>query len=548
MPLQSDSIEQDRPAFSGLANALLLTLAVLWCVYWFLHGWHYWEDDAYIHLEFARSLAAGRGFAFNGTVVSGDTAPLWVLLLAGVHALIPNWIAAGKLLTVLGAAFGLTGAYAFARRLGASLPDARFFPAAMLLLIVANPYFCYWVFSGMEPVAAAGVAFWAVLAATPERPSAKTFLTGCLLAGIAPLMRPEMTFLAGILALLLLVQWVRLPASPAKPGALAAGLLLISAPLAAWSVYSLHAFGHLIPNTNAAKRAGPADSVVRHLLAIHLFAFPVVLCGLLAGIVYLIRCPSAVRDSLWDARASAFGRRSARMPDRSLRIAVEPAAATQGSRNLPLAGWVFVHWASITTLFYIWNHTYVQTRYILVTAPGLTIAVMMLALSTRQRTGRVLYATALVWAVAVSVVMVRPFLRNKGINCQLTQTLALFIRDHIPPVAPVGLYAIGEIAFVSGHPIIDIGGITRPEAIPYLNDPTGAAMLRWARSQGAQYYIADKQPEPGAALVYTANQMFVGWTFRPALYSTSNPVSLWRLAPPAGPLWRSEALPAADGR
>jgi len=514
---------QDR---SALVNALILLVALLWCVYWFVHAWRYWEDDAYIHLEFARSLAAGRGFAFNGHVVAGDTAPLWVFLLAGMHAVIPDWLVAGKLLTILGAALGLSGAYAFARRLAASatpsIPGAAYLPAAMVLLLVANPYFCYWAFSGMEPIAASGLACFAVLAATREQPSARAFLVACLLAGLAPLTRPEMVFLTALLVLPLLGQWLRLPGRPASPGKLgtfAAGLLLLAGPLAVWSIYSLHAFGRLIPNTNAAKRAAPPDSVPLHLLGIYLTGFPIILLALAGGVVYLARRPSAVRNSIRSAVASAFTQPSGPGP----------------SRSLPLAAWIFILWTSIATVFYIANHTYVQTRYILVPAPGLTIVVIVAALSALPRIGRILYAAALLWAVAVSVVDVGPFLRNKSLNCDASRDLALFIRNRIPPDAPVADFSIGEIAFVSQHPIVDTGGITRPGAIPYINGPP-EAMLLWVRSQGAQYFIASDPPEPGAVAVYTVDQKFVGWTIHPALYSTSTPLSLWKLAPsPGGP-------------
>ena len=216
---------REKPnAQARIASALLLALTLLWCLYWFVHSWHYWEDDAFIHLEFARSLAAGRGFAFNGRVVAGDTAPLWVFLLAATHTLIPDWLVAGKLLTLLGAALGLTGAYAFARTPRQPPPppgpDAALFPAALLLLIAANPYFCYWVFSGMEPLAASGLAFFAVLAATRAQPSTKTLLAACLLAGLAPLLRPEMAFLTALLLLPLLAQWRRLPGNPTSPSKL----------------------------------------------------------------------------------------------------------------------------------------------------------------------------------------------------------------------------------------------------------------------------------------------------------------------------------------
>jgi hypothetical protein len=508
MPSEVNLPQPERPTSSNIVSVLLLAGAILWCIYWFVHAWHYWEDDAYIHLEFARSVAAGRGFSFNGHVVAGDTAPLWVLLLAAMHALIPDWMIAGKALTVLGAIVGLTGIYAFARRLAEQLvPTATVFPAAMVLLTVANPYSCYWLFSGMEPIAAAGLACFAVLAATRERPSTRSFLAACLLAGIAPLLRPEMILLTALLVLPLLAHWRRLRASPTR---LAAGLILLAGPLLLWSIYSLHAFGHVLPNTNAAKRAAPGDSVVFRLASIYSVGFPVIICGLLAAIACLGLRPSSVRRAIRNAVATTFAR------------------VSENSRSLPFAGWIFILWPSIAAIFYIANHTYVQTRYILVTAPGLTIVILALALRNFPLSGRALYLAALVWAVAVSVLTVRPFLRNKAINCQTSSDLALFIRDRIPPDAPVATYSIGEIAFVSEHPIVDTGGITRPGAIPYLNAPPDA-MLRWARSQGAQYYISSGQPEPGAIAVYTVNPPFIGWTLRTSVYSTSSSAFLWKL-------------------
>ncbi len=325
MPLESNST---RDASANVAKNLLLAVATLWCIYWFVHAWHYWEDDAYIHLEFARSFAAGQGFAFNGHVVAGDTAPFWVFLLAGMHALILNWLIAGKVLTILGAAFGLGGIYAFARRLAGSWPNFPYtavFPAAIVLLVVVNPYSCYWLFSGMEPIAAAGLACFAVLAATRDVPTSDSFLTGCILAGIAPLVRPEMFFLTALVALPLIGQFRRL----AKPSAIKflAGLILIAGPVTLWSIYSLHAFGHVLPNTNAAKRANPEDSVVRHLLSIYSLGLPLIVGGLVGGIVYSVSRPSATLNSLRNAITSAFapqtsGRQSSRsLPTGSVRRA-----------------------------------------------------------------------------------------------------------------------------------------------------------------------------------------------------------------------------------
>ena len=520
MPSKDNQAQHDRPARSGIAATLLLALVALWCIYWFVHAWQYLEDDACIHLEFARSFAAGLGFEFNGKVVAGDTAPLWVFMLAGTHTLIPDWLAAAKVLTALGAIFGLTGIYAFARSLALRarpFPGAELFPAAMVLLIGANPDFCYWAFSGMESITAAGLACWAVVIATRERPSAKNLLTGCLLAGISPLMRPEMVFLAGLLVIPLIGQWRRLPARPQRPALAAVGLFLLSAPQTLWSLYSLYAFGHLLPNTNAAKRAGPSDSVIHRLLVVYSPAFPVIVCGLLAGVVYLLLRPSAVRDSIRNALASALGR------------SPNDTAASQTPHGLPFAGWIFILWSAIAAVFYIANHTYVQTRYIMVTAPGLTIVVMLLAFVAARSAGRILYLAALLSAVAISIVTVRPFIRNKGFDCQRIRDLALFMRDRIPRDAPVAVYSIGEIAFASQHPIVDTGGITQPGALPYLNDRNLDRMVVWAHAQGAQFYISGPQPEPGAVPVYTVDQRFIGWTLHPALYARSGTLSLWKL-------------------
>lgn len=45
-------------------------------------------DDSWIHLQFARNLAAGEGLAYDGgRLVAGSTAPLWTLLLAPLFLL-----------------------------------------------------------------------------------------------------------------------------------------------------------------------------------------------------------------------------------------------------------------------------------------------------------------------------------------------------------------------------------------------------------------------------------------------------------------------------
>ena len=501
-------VQRSNSAFTPAR--LILFIAALWCALWFVHSWHYWEDDAYIHLEFARSVAQGQGYAFNGQLINGDTSPLWVLLLVAVHAIVPSWLVAGKILAALGVVFALSGAFFFSKRLTQGRSGSEAFAAAMVLLLAVSPYFCYWTFSGMEALTAAGVAFWCICAATAERPTWTNFLTGCFLAGLAPVLRPEMVFFTALASLLLLRQWLRLPQSK-RPGAklvvFLLGALLVVMPLLLWSTYAIHTFGHVIPNTNAAKRANPGDSVPKRLLSVYSLGYPLILVEVVGLALFAALRPAAIRKALKDSPL--------------LQI-------------LPLGGWLFVVWTLITTAFYIADHTYVQTRYIFVNAPGLLIAV--LALNYRQLPRwvyKVSLAGSLIVALAISVASVWPFVRNKGIQDQAIAQMASFIRT-LPPDAPVALYSIGEVAFDSQHPVIDTGGITRPGAIPHLGRPF-IEMVIWAESEGAKYYWSHDRPEPGSTLVFSATVPEYGWSLNPRHYSQTGEIRLWKLPDHATP-------------
>ena len=503
---QADARPNDGSPFS-LAVITLLALSLLWCILWFVHAWGYWEDDSFIHLEFARSLASGHGFAFNGHVVYGDTAPLWVFLLVGFHRLIPNWLVAGKILTAVGTLFALTGVYAFSRRLTAPQPGSRFFSAAMVLLFVLNPYFCYWSFSGMETLTAAGLALWAVVAATSRPLTRKRFLLGCALVGVGPLLRPEMVFFAAILALVLFYR--RFQTASREPSSrlsslagFAPGLALLTGPTIAWAIYALHTFGRIVPNTNAAKRTSPGESVILRLINIYSLGFPIIVCGVLAGLIYFVLRFSTLRQKFKDIRQS----------------------------TLFSAGTVFAIWTVIATAFYIVDRTHVQTRYVFVSAVGLAVVVFAALLSLSLRIYRLALIASLAFAAAISIVSVWPFIRNKDIFVETVRQQSLFFHNQLPPDAPVAGYNIGEIAFFSEHPIVDTGGITRPGAIPYLTDPDG--MVKWIHSQGGAYYVTFDQPEPGATLVFSQTIPFIGWSLHPHLYSNTDQLRVWKLAPP----------------
>ncbi len=492
----TDSIRASRLSPAAI---LLLLLSALWCIVWFVHARGYWEDDSYIHLEFARSLATGHGFSFNGHVVYGDTSPIWVYLLTAFHAVSPGWIAAGKALNVAGVVFAAAGAFFFSRR----LTGDTLFAAAMVLLFVLNPYFNYWSFSGMETIAAAGLAFWGATIVSDRVLSWPRFLAGCLIAGLGPITRPEMMFLSAILGVLLVYRWIHIPGTlAAKLAGFVAGLALATGPTIAWLNYALHAFGRFVPNTNAAKRAPLHDSVPMRLVNVYTLGFPAIVLGVLAGLLWLaLRLTRGNRKPLFES-----------------------------VKALPAGGWVFILWSALASVFYIVNHTYVQTRYIFVTASGLTVVVLAILYLAAPRYIRAAWSALALIALALSVVSTWPFVHNKSVADAKVADYSLWIKHNLPPDAPVAIYSIGEVAFISEHPIIDIGGITRPGVIPYLND-SPAAVERWARSEGAQYSASGDEPEPGSVLVYTIDTPTIGWYLDPRRYREISPLRLWKLPP-----------------
>jgi hypothetical protein len=509
VPTQSSSNEAMRPDTSSRLTTLLLAFTVAWCVLWFIHALGYWEDDAWIHLEFARSLAAGRGFSFNGHIVYGDTSPLWVWLLVAFHAVISSsWMAAGKALTAFGCLFALTGAWRLARTLTRTLPPpiSKLFAAASLAVLVTNPYFGYWAFSGMEALTAAGLVCWGLCAVLPPEITESRFLVGALAAGIAPLLRPEMTFFTVLLGLLLLHRWWQMRTPPGtKLALLAAGLILAAGPFTTWAIYAVHTFGTVLPNTNAAKRSAPSDSVIKHLIGIYALGFPLVVLGLalLTG---------------WTLRA----------------LAPRCRAAILSLIPLIGAGWVVLVWTAINCVFYVLNHTYVQTRYIFVTAPVLTTVLLALAILRWPRLYKAAVAFGLIFGIGLSLLTTWPLITNKiGVDRGYAE-LAAFMRT-LPPDAPVAHYSIGEAAFLSQHPLIDTGGITRPGAIPFLWDSTDDRRVAWEISQGARYDVIDHSPISGSVLVWHRDIPTTGWFLNPRRYHNTERLDVWTLPPAPNP-------------
>ncbi len=492
--IPSSSLEAPETARHRLRAIAPWAIAIgLVVIVWFIFSYGYTEDDAYIHLEFARSLAEGQGFAFDGLVTNGDTAPLWVLILAGIHALGPGWVASAKLACAAGLIATVLGVWRLASDLAEDPRSGQPVPPLAIgavLVTLINPYFAHWSFSGMESVAALGVSVWAIWAIFVGEPTWLRLILGALLLGAGPLLRPELLLLDAVAAPALLWRSRSIARARSRPmpvGRVAALGVIVALPVVAWCVFAAHTFGSIVPNTNLAKRGGSLLELAPRLALVYLAGFPVAL-GLLplAAVRRIFRGP------------------------------------------IPPAIWALLLWPALCVAFYLADHTLLQTRYCLLSMPSLCIAVLWL-IDPSGRSG--LFRASVAAMVAVSLVTIGlaeiPHLENKKIGDRAFAELATYLREHVPADAPVAVYAIGQIAFESRHPLVDIGGITRPGVIPYLGDLR--ARLRWAKANGARYFIGPAPPEPGAVQVFATQVPYLGWTLRSSVYRTTQPLALYRL-------------------
>ena len=475
-------------------NATLLFWSVglgMLAVLWFVFSYGYIEDDAFIHLEFARSVAEGHGFTFNGLVTNGDTAPAWVLVLAALHTIGLDWVECAKLACALGLISTVLAVIYLVRDLVSDEARAQTLALAAVTVTVLNPYFVHWSFSGMESVTAIGVSLWAIRAAFAQSPSWKRLLTAAALLGVGPLLRPELLLLAGTGAPVVLWRCWRLQPHASRATrwsrlALLAGLMAL--PLIAWCMYAQLTFGSPIPNTNMAKRGGPLAQVAPRLAVVYAAGFPVTLALFpLAAFVRYLR-----------------------------------------GKPVPLIVWVLAVWPVLCVLFYLADHTLVQTRYCLLSMPCLSVVTLWL-IEAEDRPIHLRAATvAMVLVSLVTIVLtVVPHVENKKEGVRLFGQISVFLRDHVPRDAPVAVFAIGEIAFDSRHPLVDVGGITRPEVIPLLGDPK--ATFQWAKRNSARYFISSTAPEPGAVPVFSTTMPYFGWTFGRARYGTGEPLVIYKL-------------------
>jgi hypothetical protein len=414
-------------------------------------------DDAWIHMVYARSLAALQGFAYNpGQLETGSTSPLWGTMLVPA-----SWIARafhvgvvipGKITTLLAA----VGASLAAARLLRGLGFGIAVEIAAGLAIAADPALAFAQVSGMEVMLSAALALWAFGELAHER-----YRAAGIAAGLATLARPEMA----ILTVLVLgsAQWHLHAERTSWKTRLWVVLPTVLA-VGGWMTYCLAATGYPLPSTFYVKFAANEDNFIHNIVLIFneiLPASPWFTYG--TGVVLWIVGAVAV----W--RRGAVGRMVVGFP---LLFFLGVSAS-----QLLKSAWPF---------YFL---RYVLPAQVFVVAIVAVGAVRLLDWAWKRR--RLAFAPA--YLIGVGIVIVGSLARLPSAlierahlfawNCQnieeLNVAMAVWLRDNVPAGESIVVNDAGASRYFGGHPILDIVGLNHHRWLH--REPRAGAELAQAR-------------------------------------------------------------------
>ena len=469
VPSTSDS-PPDRP--SG-APWWLLALGAAACLAYLLlerrvfGGGGFPLDDSWIHLAFARNLAAGQGLSLNpGELVTGSTAPLWTAL-ESVLLLLPGSLALW--VKLLGVALYLAGADA-TWRLARELELPRGLSALATGLALGSGWLVWSALSGLEIPLFVALSLWGVLLHLRERRDAGRVPLSMAVLAAAALARPEGALLV---ALAVLDRWLAVGLGGWRrllPGIALALLLLV--PVIA---FNLGVGGSPLPTTFAAKAGGGRDWLPE-LKQLH---------GV-AGILFRVQPWSVL---LAAAGAVELARRLGTARDRGLL----PALWLLG---LPLAYTAISPDGQVVAGNF--GRYYFPLYPFLAVVAMLGLAPLAARLGPTARTGPlrrgfVVLATALLlWPTLVSTVRISGRYAQSVANVDSSDVaMARWLASRLPPDAVLAVNDIGAFGYLLPNRLIDLAGIANPELADYLTAPEGrrAGMLRFLAERRPDYLV-----------------------------------------------------------
>lgn len=440
-------------------------------------------DDSWIHLQFARNLAEGRGLSYNpGEMVTGSTAPLWTALLALLIPLPGSVIAWTKLLGIVFHAAAVAATWRLARELGLG----RGLAGLAAFLTTTTSWMVWSAVSGMEIPLFVFLSIWGIVLHLRERDEPGRAPLSMAVLAVASLARPE-----GLLLLVLaLVDRLLLFDRDGKDGPLvwrrpALRPLLIGAGLAVLALagpllFYRWAGGSFLPTTFGAKGGGlrrivPDLSYVYTVLGVYFRSQPFLSLLAGGGIVALL---------------ARLGTRR----DRGLLPALWVVA-------LPLAYSIMA--PGPTKLMGNFGRYYFPMLPIVIVLGLLGLEPAARALGPRERTaeksglrvplGALLAAVILATALSGFAQGTVRYARNVANVEDSDVRIARWLGARVHPDALLAVNDIGAIKFLLPNPVVDLAGIANPEIRSEVSEIMATMNLPWQAAMAEA--IARRKPE-----------------------------------------------------
>ena len=400
----------------------LSTLIPLWVSWRFRQAISY--DDTYITLTYARNLAQGHGFVYNGGLPHlGTTSPLLALWLGALGALLHTEKMAQLALLTGGAAW--VGSVWLAFWLGRKI-QGRLAGQLMALLLATAPLFPH-VLRAEFPL----MLFFSLLALLLIIEQRQWLAGACF--GLAFLARGDAALLAGLSGLVVLKQTRRIP------WGLVGGFTLVLAP---WTVYATLTLGSPLPATLAIKRAHRAYGVWPHI---------------------------AVGFWRWFQVTSLHFRLHF-----SLTALLSALAALAMLRQRRTWGLVLIAWGALHAVAYLLLNVPFYFWYV---TPVFMVAYLGagLALAQLWEASRPSYKLASMFLLGIVLLLGAMGLSDAVAHAPRTPArvrayldTAAWLKENTARESTVGSIEVGMMAYFSERPFIDLMGLTTPGAEEYL--------------------------------------------------------------------------------
>lgn len=395
------------------------------------------SDDAHILLAFAWHWGPGSPPCLNpGQPVHAITAPLWfgVAVLARLFGE-PEAAAVGLRAASGACAFAcVVLVLALTRRLGGGTA-AR---ATALVLLLADPWFGRWAFSGLEAPAAGALSLACLRLRCSTRGTARV-AAPLLALGLGPMLRPELAVLGALLgAELLLADRAGLVRAGRKK--LASMALLAALPACAWCWLAWSWWGTVLPQS-AVVKAGTMSGP-----AVVLRAAQVVLSGQAAALALLVAGALAARPGSTDAAPA----------DAVARPEPPPVPGT-GKTMAALA----LCWTALLVVLYAVRGYEPLSRYLLPGTVCLPVAAALASSRIDRRWPLAAGLAAIVLGALVTWTRVVP--ASSGATCRFYRDAAAWMDLHAQPGDAVASWEVGTLALFGHHQVVDVAGLVLPE-------------------------------------------------------------------------------------